>query len=251
MHYLYEVVNTVNDKKYIGATSNLVQRKCIHFSDDTKCTKLKNAVKKFGRDKFSLNVLVIGEKDYILDLENKAIALYNTVKKGYNTYKHNGFYNKDPVYVSGFWFVSAAQAISKLNTTSKSYRNWSDAGTLGEQCRLASTSIVGKSVYFKGFWYGDLYSAAKHTGLHHATIRRMIDSGNCEEFNPNCKANKSGSNNPMFGRHGALNHKSRPVIIFGVKYDSIACATRALDGYSAHMISTRLKNKKQGFAYAD
>jgi group I intron endonuclease len=55
------------------------------------CTKtptksiIKNAMKKYGRDNFSLQILLAGTQEYCYEMERKAIDAYNTLKpNGYN-----------------------------------------------------------------------------------------------------------------------------------------------------------------------
>lgn len=251
MFRLYEIINSVNDKKYIGASSNMIQRKCIHFSEDSKCTKLKKAIEELGKDVFSINVLCIGSKEYILDLENKAISLYNSVDDGYNTYRHNGFFNNEPVYVAGFWFKNARQAITKLNTTSRTYRNWIERGVLGETYKPLKNSVLERAVYFKGFWFSSVILASEKMGLHYKTIDRTIKAGNYEQFNPNCQADRMGftkTNNPMKGMKGGLCKHSKSVKVGSVVYGSIIEAAKAV-GITDCTVRRRIKNNVEGYSY--
>lgn len=54
------------------------------FTTPTKSI-IKNAIKKYGRDKFTLEVLLTSTQDYCYEMERKAIEAYNTLKpNGYN-----------------------------------------------------------------------------------------------------------------------------------------------------------------------
>lgn len=84
--HLYKITNTVNDMVYIGVTKNPQHRMISHacFTTPTKSI-IKNAIKKYGRDKFTLQVLLTSTQEYCYDMERKAIEAYNTLKpNGYN-----------------------------------------------------------------------------------------------------------------------------------------------------------------------
>jgi group I intron endonuclease len=57
-----------------------------HASNTTPTKSIiKNAIQKYGRDKFTLQVLVMGTQAYCYELETKAIVAFNTMKPhGYN-----------------------------------------------------------------------------------------------------------------------------------------------------------------------
>ena len=84
--HLYKITNTMNDMVYIGVTKNPHHRMIAHacFTTPTKSI-IKNAIKKYGRDKFTLQVLLTSTQDYCYEMERKAIEAYNTLKpNGYN-----------------------------------------------------------------------------------------------------------------------------------------------------------------------
>jgi len=84
--HLYKITNTINDMVYIGVTKNPHHRMIAHacFTTPTKSI-IKNAIKKYGRDKFHLQVLLTSTQEYCYDMERKAIEAYNTLKpNGYN-----------------------------------------------------------------------------------------------------------------------------------------------------------------------
>lgn len=84
--YLYKITNTVNDMVYIGVTKNPKTRMNSHASTVTPTKSIiKNAMKKHGRDKFKLEVLLQSTQEYCYEMERKAIEAYNTLKpNGYN-----------------------------------------------------------------------------------------------------------------------------------------------------------------------
>jgi len=84
--YLYKITNTVNNMVYIGVTKNPASRMRSHISN-TIPTKsiIKNAIAKYGREKFKLEILVKATQEYCYELEKKAIDAFNTIKpNGYN-----------------------------------------------------------------------------------------------------------------------------------------------------------------------
>jgi group I intron endonuclease len=84
--HLYKITNTVNDMVYIGVTKNPHHRMIAHACTVTPTKSiLKNAMKKYGRDKFLLHVLLTSTQEYCYEMERKAIEAYNTLKpNGYN-----------------------------------------------------------------------------------------------------------------------------------------------------------------------
>lgn len=92
--YVYIIRNKVNDKVYIGQTTQEPGRRFKdHLKNNSKCTKLARAIKKYGKENFyedpkKLFVIcssslanVVKKLNYY---ETFYIKLYNSVKKGYN-----------------------------------------------------------------------------------------------------------------------------------------------------------------------
>jgi group I intron endonuclease len=71
---------------YIGVTKNPKSRMNAHACSKTPTRSIiKNAMQKYGRDKFTLQVLAIGTQKYCYELEHKVIDSFNTLKpNGYN-----------------------------------------------------------------------------------------------------------------------------------------------------------------------
>lgn len=85
MKWLYKVTNNVSGKLYIGVSIDPERRWNQHRTLNTRASALKDAIKKYGSDCFSFDLMCCGEDSYIDDLEVKAIQLYNTqVPNGYN-----------------------------------------------------------------------------------------------------------------------------------------------------------------------
>lgn len=195
--YLYKIVNTKNDKVYIGITARPQQRLKEHFSKSSSCVKLSRAINKHGKENFTLVILCEGSEDYIIDLETKAIKAYGSILNGYNLmdghpnkngtvhaeesklrisealneyYRNNVCKNKgavrlakrdlSPYYVMGFWFPDKRVAMSSLNMNQKSFYKWRTEGTLGDVCHPASNSKSHEPVYILGFWFNNLTEAS-------------------------------------------------------------------------------------------
>lgn len=280
--YLYKIVNSVNEKVYIGMTSDPESRFKQHLRKDSTCTKLRNAIQCHGKENFKMEVLCIGSEAYIIDLEYKAIISYNSIENGYNLilgnpktggsllsqevknkiseglnkfHSENEAWNKgitlgrrkpeDPCYVTGFWFPHPQDAISILGINIKTYHRWKKQGTLGEIQHLPKDSVIELPVYVGGFWFLNYKMASESLNQEVLTLRKRVKEGYIEQKNN--VSFKTGSDNHMTGRVGFAHHRSKAVEIDGIIYGSISQAA-VLTGLTKKMIYTRLKNNTPGFA---
>lgn len=93
--YIYIYTNTVNNKVYIGQTTDIVNRKSSHrykVHNNKENNKFYNAVKKYGWKSFTFNILTTVESENLKDLtifldaiEVFYIWKYNSFKNGYNS----------------------------------------------------------------------------------------------------------------------------------------------------------------------
>jgi group I intron endonuclease len=82
---LYKIVNAVNGRMYIGQSVNPTYRAKRHFWENNGCVKLANAIKKYGKEKFSFSVLCwCVDKADANEAEALLIALGDTMSNGYN-----------------------------------------------------------------------------------------------------------------------------------------------------------------------
>ena len=194
--YLYKIVNSVNDKVYIGVTARPKERKREHFRESSKCSKLLRAMNKHGRENFEMVMLCAGSEEYIIDLEFKAITSYDSISNGYNIllghpnqvgismpqesrdkmskslkefYKNNPGHLKNrkpkpkdntPYYISGFWFPSKHIGLESLCMNEKTFYKRKAEETLGECCHPVSNSISHSPVYVLGIWFDSLITAS-------------------------------------------------------------------------------------------
>ena len=87
MGCIYIVKNTINGKCYIGQTTRSVEKRVrSHFKKNSGCPLLGKAIKKYGRDAFTVKILHDDVLDIFLDdLEIASIKKYNTLAPyGYN-----------------------------------------------------------------------------------------------------------------------------------------------------------------------
>lgn len=89
--YIYKITNNVNGKVYIGQTITSLQKRWReHCCESSKCSRLKAAIRKYGKDTFTKEILWSGSGDRekvsrCLDaLEIAYIKYYDSTNKGYN-----------------------------------------------------------------------------------------------------------------------------------------------------------------------
>lgn len=83
---IYAITNKINQKFYIGQTwQSLENRFQQHKFKSSECLKLKNAINKYGKENFNIELLAICNTQNIADyLEISFIKEYNSIKNGYN-----------------------------------------------------------------------------------------------------------------------------------------------------------------------
>lgn len=264
-YYLYKITNKVNDKIYIGITSDPKRRKAKHFSQPKQenFTVIRAAMDKHGRDNFEFEIICIGEKDYILDLEVKAIELYKARDKkfGYNIkpggevgrgYAVRASKRDTPVFVSGWWFPVRRVALKALNITKAIYKNRQRSGTLGDVVRGNRTTVyqcaeVYNPVYVGDFWFPSRKIASIKLDVSYGTISNRVRKG----FTSSKRSwrNQNSEQNHMFGIDPKDHPSSIAVIINNIKFDSIKQATEET-GFSKYTINKRIKENHPDFQYA-
>ena len=91
---IYKITNLVNGKLYIGQTWQPLQRRFTQHCCGTPCIKLSNAITKYGRDNFSIEMICSAEHQIEADrLEDYWIKQYDTINNGYNI-KEGGSHGK-------------------------------------------------------------------------------------------------------------------------------------------------------------
>lgn len=250
--YLYKITNLVNNKSYIGITGDAYKRQLQHFKMRSKKwnSLISKAIDKYGKNNFTFQILCIGTKEYISDLENKAIALYETrTPSGYNIkpggeanlsgYKIKQRVNDKPIFVRGFWFPNlrvCAESLNKDKTTILKWIKDGSAGYLMAERKLREDSLDLKPCYVGGFWFPSITKASISLNLRRSTISKRIKAGFIEQEDNKSKV--KGEKHP----------KAIPVIVHGVKYSSILEASK-FSGFTYKQIEYRIKTNKEGFAF--
>lgn len=247
-YFLYKITNILNGKFYIGMTKNLDRRWVVHCSPSSKCPKLKSAIQKYGKENFKKEVLCIGSKEYIADLEQKYITKTNNTELGYNIdvggkyYKDNHKLSTDTntyIYVSGWWFPNKNFAMKSLNLKEGSFYKRLRDGTLGDLQHLRGPKIGtgNKPVYVKRFWFPSLQKAADVLGMSSSNVHRLSLRGEID-FDDLRTGSQKGEKSP--GRV--------EVIVDHVLYPSIRTAAEET-GIPRSTIKRRVQNNIDGYSF--
>jgi group I intron endonuclease len=88
---IYQILNTITRKCYIGKSVNILKRWCIHKNDlrnqKHSSNKLQRAWDKYGEDIWEWHILQECEKDQLKLLEAFWMTSFNAVDNGYNIIK--------------------------------------------------------------------------------------------------------------------------------------------------------------------
>ena len=91
---IYQIVNSVDGKRYIGSAVDLHEREVRHFRElrrgDHFNVKLRRAVEKYGIDAFEFETLLICAKKDLKFYEDRCIKGFDTVANGYNIAPESG-----------------------------------------------------------------------------------------------------------------------------------------------------------------
>ena len=93
---IYKITCKVNNKSYVGISTDIFNRIQTHFCYPNK--KMKNDLNKYGIENFEFEILDIpNEKCKLYHSEAYYIRTFNCIKHGYNTEKGSNymFYDKD------------------------------------------------------------------------------------------------------------------------------------------------------------
>ena len=85
---IYLITNIINGKQYVGQTTRLKERIWEHESDLRSQSVLHQAIQKYGKDNFTIDILEeTDNRDDLDNLEIKWIKELNTFHYGYNMTK--------------------------------------------------------------------------------------------------------------------------------------------------------------------
>lgn len=224
-----------------------------HKSDSSNCIHLKNAILKHGVNNFKLEVLAVGDEDYIFELEQRAIVMFDSM-------------NRD----LGYNLKIKAKA---PNAQTKTHKERISIG-LRKFYESNPSKSIGKpshnreEVTINGVKYPFIKQACKDVGINYKTFLKIRAANllhdteeyfrlsKINQYKPRAKKKvkksrseaKTGENNPMFGKLN--NHRSRSVEILGVIYPSISEAVRQTE-MTKSMIEKRLQKNISGYKYVE
>ncbi len=258
--FLYKIENKVNGKLYIGITNYPKIRMQQHFYGKRKdsISLVKQAINKYGPENFTFEVLCEGSREYIVDLEMKAIVLYDTINTGYNIRSggedcgtgHKILKRSDDkyIYVTGFWFPNTRTCQEKTGISDFIMYKWKKSGNLGDVQHLRKDSLE-TPLYVSGFWFDTITRASASLNMKRSAINKRLVDNSLEEKNRNSDKGKSDAGYHMSGRTGFSHPNSKSVNVNGVVYGSILEAARNTE-FTKRMIERRLKNNTPGFSWA-
>ena len=88
MAYIYQIINTINQKRYIGETLNFHDRSIRHLEDLKNqihhSSKLQRAYNKYGKDAFIIEKIAEVPNEDRFEWEKFYIKKYNSYQQGYN-----------------------------------------------------------------------------------------------------------------------------------------------------------------------
>lgn len=89
---IYKITNTINNKLYVGQTIRSVKDRWYRHCGTTKNDKeeamaIKKAIKMYGKENFTLEVVEICDRTLLNDREKYWISYYDSYKNGYNSTK--------------------------------------------------------------------------------------------------------------------------------------------------------------------
>lgn len=164
MYYIYLITNKINDKKYIGSTSNPLRRKKEHFqaSYTQSCKSynypLQKAIRKYGIDNFSFEIICkTNNKRKVSELERKYIIQYNSlvnVGHGYNQTLYTDCSLRDPAILKRSLAKSCKMCaeVNKKNEIIKIFGSVHDAardlwGEKGNDCASTITKVCNGKIH--------------------------------------------------------------------------------------------------------
>jgi group I intron endonuclease len=183
---IYKITNTINGKCYIGSAVDLDRRKKEHFRGHRTNKVLKQAMKKYGKENFTFEVLEECTTREMLSLEQLNIDLHRVVK-GWNQ-----LYNIAPTAGSQLGTKRSEETRKKISEVQKGKKHSEESKKLmsevkkgkqhtEEAKKLMSDAKKGKYVGNKNPMYGK-----QHT----EETKQLMSSQRKEKY--------VGDNNPRY-----------------------------------------------------
>ena len=143
MFVIYSITNKINNKRYIGVTTNFYNRKRVHLwamkNLKHKNEKLLKAVKKYGFENFSIDIIEEPEGDWIeaLKKENYYINFYDS---------HNNGYNRSDGFDGSSLYKPSEEILIKQSERMKGNKYWLGRKHTDEEKKKISEANKGKFV---------------------------------------------------------------------------------------------------------
>jgi len=178
-YYLYELVFK-NKKKYIGISQDAKRRFIIHkaFARAGSRQAIHRAIRKYGEDSVRLKILVVGDKDYILEMEKKAIFILNTTSKNFG-------YNMS--------FGGEISPVAGIGHSKKSRKKMS----ISQKKRIRSSEEIYRWAQCNK---GRKFSEEHKEKLKISATGRKLSKETKNKISESISKIISGENNPMFGK---------------------------------------------------
>lgn len=82
---IYRITNLLNNKVYIGKTQRSIKERWSEHCKSSKCNKMFNAIKKYGKENFKIEEIYYSfDIDDLNQKEMFFISQYDSIEKGYN-----------------------------------------------------------------------------------------------------------------------------------------------------------------------
>lgn len=157
---VYCHTNKINNKKYIGITSQKVEERWRNGKGYSTQPKFYNAICKYGWDNFTHEILISGlDEQEAIELEINLIKSFNTIKNGYNTYSggnvtHHSTETKQKIRHSHQGMKMTAQACDNIRKAK--------IEKTGQKVKCVETNRI----------YLSLGEAARDTGIDKTSLSR-------------------------------------------------------------------------------
>ena len=138
MAYIYLITNIINDKKYVGfTTQKLSSRMKQHQQKCSKCPSIRNAIQKYGWNSFRYDVLAESEDvEYLLNVvENEMIQKHKPEYNLSSGGRGGKIGNHSP-------HPKNRVSVSQYTHTGEFIRDWYSAKEAAKELHLDNTSIT-------------------------------------------------------------------------------------------------------------
>ena len=189
--FLYVITNRVNGKQYVGITRNPKCRKREHLSG-RRGSLVALAVRKYGRQKFDMEVWYEADEEWIKLMECRAIlALSTLAPTGYNlrvwdstspgSIASLATSMMKPLTLNGINFASMEEAVAHFHTSYATIRKHLQRGDKEFLAydRVEAGRKLGNSVAARYEWTEEQRQRASDTrgGAQHPRAKRVVVNG--------------------------------------------------------------------------